>query len=333
MGPAAATAVAFLIACAQGVVVSHGSAPGGGDGAPSPPPVLAVPKSYEVTVVNRLPHRDKPFTQGLEMGTMGQYGQILIETSGAYPPGTQSFIRGVDPRNGEVLWTSTAGLGDSFVEGITQLGPDGHWYASVYQTPRRLLEYDANMQYVRDLPYYFDGWGLTRNRNSTAFLATNGSAYIMTLDTEDVAYQDSTPAMCLGHKVPGLNELEMVDDFLGGGPALLGNVYFTRVVLVLHPDSMECLGAFRLDGLEERVNKNEKFGYHVANGIAYDKHTGHLFVTGKNWDSMFEVSLRENSTDTSAFDLLGTFLEAKASGVLTLAQIPSIKEDGGSVDS
>merc|ERR1712232_1218352 len=98
----------------------------------------------------------------------------------------------------------------AFVEGISQLGSKGHWFASVYQEPRKTLEYDPEFNFLQHHPYYFDGWGLTRNVDNTHFLATNGSSEVMTLDPGTFRLASSAPATCFGRKVPALNELEMV---------------------------------------------------------------------------------------------------------------------------
>ena len=50
------------------------------------------PRGYTARRLRTLPHEGEPFTQGLEVVDE----DTLIETSGAYPAGTQSLIRGPD---------------------------------------------------------------------------------------------------------------------------------------------------------------------------------------------------------------------------------------------
>jgi len=268
-------------------------------------------RSYGVKVIRELPHEDRPFTQGLEYDAKSN---TLIETSGSFPAGTQSYIRAIDPKSGATLWKKQDGLNGSFIEGIAQVrGSNGHWFASVYQEPRKTLEYDENFNYLRNHPYYFDGWGLARSHDNKAFLATNGSSYVMTLDPNTFELLHSKVAMCHGKPVPGLNELESVENFQGKGPALLGNVYTSRVVLVLDPKTMECTGAFHLEGLSEPYEQGEGQGYHVANGIAYNQVDDTFFVTGKNWNKMFEVKLEEEVggiAGSSAFTKLAEWQES-----------------------
>eukprot|EP00929_Paragymnodinium_shiwhaense_P091005 TRINITY_DN51063_c0_g1_i2.p1 TRINITY_DN51063_c0_g1~~TRINITY_DN51063_c0_g1_i2.p1 ORF type:complete len:331 (+),score=42.24 TRINITY_DN51063_c0_g1_i2:154-1146(+) len=253
----------------------------------------AQPQNFNVKVLRQLPHVGKPFTQGLEFRSTGGKSE-LVETSGSYPPGTVSFIRGVDLKTGATTWTSYEGIGDAFIEGIVQAGQGGHWFASVYQEPRKTLEYDDNFKFLATHPYHFDGWGLTRSVDGASFLATNGSSYVMTL-ANDGSFRllQRQRATCLGKPVPAMNELEMVPDFLGRGPALLGNVYTSRVVVALDPKTMNCLGAFHLDNIAEETQNSEVGGFHVANGLAFNRDTGTFYVTGKNWDSMFEIEVTE----------------------------------------
>lgn len=259
-------------------------------------------QTYSVKVVRVLPHINKPFTQGFEID---HDSESLIETSGSFPPGTESYIRSIDPTTGQTKWKTTDCLNGAFIEGITRVsGKDGHWFASVYQEPRRIIEFNSEFKCLgsHPLPFKTDGWGLTRTPDNTAFLATNGTSTVMKLDQKTFQILETKVAMCGGKPVPGLNELEMVDNFQGKGPALLGNVYTTRILLALDPNTMECTGAFSLDKIDESVEAGEKDGYHVANGIAYNQKTDTFFLTGKNWNKMFEVKLEEEPEMTSGAD-------------------------------
>jgi len=268
------------------------------------------PKSYAVTKVRAIPHDGTPWTQGLEFSDDGR----LVETSGDYPFGTGSYVRLVDMDTGMTTRKITDGLDRPiFIEGLSEL--DGRWFASTYED-HVALEYDNDFNFVKTHPFPWQGWGLTRSPDRKSFIATNSTEYVLTLEPGSFNLRSMKPATCLGQRVPGLNELEMVDDFLGQGPALLGNVIDTRLVLVLDPNSAVCTGAFHLHGLEPE-RKDEAQGNHVANGIAYNKQSGNFWVTGKNWDSMFEVSLDEDvgaalDGDGSAMDMLAKHLASRA---------------------
>lgn len=245
------------------------------------------PRGLAVTKLREIPHEGSPWTQGLEFSDDG----LLVETSGDFPTGSGSLIRLVDPSTGAVVRKVTQGLDQPlFAEGISRVGDS--WFLSTYED-HVVLEYDGDFAYLRSHPFEFEGWGLARSPDGKSFIATNSSEFLLSLDAS-FRIQSARAATCMGHAVPGLNELELVDDFLGRGPALLGNVINTRLVLVLDPATAKCTGVFHLRGLEKE-EPTESAGYHVANGIAYNRETRTFWVTGKNWNSMFEVRVSDHA--------------------------------------
>jgi len=250
----------------------------------------AAPKSFSLELLRAFPHEGRPFTQGLEMYSDGKH---LVETSGSYPPGTKSYVRIVDPTTGATVRSLEDGLQGRFVEGIAQL-PNGNWFASTY-TDKKAVEYDKDMNIVAEHSYPGTGWGLARTTDGGSFLATNGSEYVMTLQKGTFEVIDAKVVTCLGKRVKGLNELELVDNFMGLGPTLLGNVYLSRLVLAVNPATGQCVGVFDLDvdpavsGVTEPLQSNENAGFHACNGLAWNKTSETLFATGKNWEQMFEV--------------------------------------------
>lgn len=272
--------------------------------------------SYSVAVVNTMPHAGQPWVEGLEYDPdLG----VLIETSGTFPAGTSSLIRTMDPRTGKVLQTIKAGLGTYFLEGITAVG--GGYLANTYMD-HVVLQYDSNLNFVKTLPFNFEGWGFTHSIDGSTIYATNGSSALSYLDSATLQLLDVKVATCFGKQLPGINELESVANFQGLGPVILGNVINTRLVMVLDPATASCIGSFDLSGLET-VDPTEAGGYHVANGIAYLS-TGNLVVTGKNWNSMYEIKLSEEppgpvpSALTSYLRFQPASLLAKSAGAILI---------------
>mmetsp|Transcript_42184 Transcript_42184/g.90620 ORF Transcript_42184/g.90620 Transcript_42184/m.90620 type:complete len:258 (-) Transcript_42184:434-1207(-) len=257
-----------------------------------------------------MPHVDRPWTQGLEFASDGR----LLETSGNFPIGVGSFVRVLDPHTGQPLLKVTEGLKDPiqgtdlFVEGLSEL--DSRFFVTTYKD-HKVLEYTNELKFVRSHDFDQMGWGLTRAHDKSSFLATNGSQHILALDPQSFAVLSAKPVTCLGTEIAGLNELEMVDDFAGTGPALLGNILPTRLVLVLNPTSFECRGIFHLQNLEPE-SAEEVLGYHVANGIAYNRASKTFVVTGKSWDNMYELSLeKDTSKQPEALQMLHSLLELR----------------------
>lgn len=250
-------------------------------------------RAYKVETLRAFPHEGTPFTQALEISNDGHH---LVESSGSYPPGTASFVRVVDPTTGKAVKQLTDGLVGRFAEGMVQM-PNGHWFMSTYED-KKLVEYDKDLNFVSDRAYPLMGWGFTRSPDGKAFLTTNGTDYVTSLSADTLQVIKDQVVTCMGKRVSGLNELEMVDDFLGQGPTLLGNVYMTRLVLAVNPSNGKCTGVFNLDGLGV-TELSEAQGFHVANGLAWNKTSGTLLATGKNWDQMFELKIGPDPEGTA----------------------------------
>lgn len=73
-----------------------------------------------------------------------------------------------------------------------------------------------------------------------------------------------------------------------GRRKIYGNIWQKDAIAIINPASGEVEGVLDLSGLRAQV-KNASA--EVLNGIAYNKKTKTLFVTGKNWDKLFEITL------------------------------------------
>ena len=85
--------------------------------------------------------------------------------------------------------------------------------------------------------------------------------------------------------VANLNELE----FING--EIWANVWQTEFIVRIDPSTGIVRSVVDLSGLTERTARNGAEA--VLNGIAYDKETDRLLVTGKYWSNVFEIELVE----------------------------------------
>ena len=84
-------------------------------------------------------------------------------------------------------------------------------------------------------------------------------------------------------KIEALNELEVIDGLI------YANVYQQDYIVVVDPETGEVLQKIDLAGL---LTAEEAQSADVLNGIAYDAETGRIFVTGKWWPKLFEVTFQ-----------------------------------------
>jgi glutaminyl-peptide cyclotransferase len=84
-----------------------------------------------------------------------------------------------------------------------------------------------------------------------------------------------------GIPIKYLNEVEWVKG------EILANIYTTDYIARIDPSSGRVTGWIDVRGM--LPNQND--GNTVPNGIAYDAEHDRLFVTGKNWPKLFEITL------------------------------------------
>jgi glutamine cyclotransferase len=68
---------------------------------------------------------------------------------------------------------------------------------------------------------------------------------------------------------------------------IYGNVYQKDAIAIIDPKTGAIEGIINLSDLKKKVTQHPDID--VLNGIAYNPKTKTIFVTGKNWDKMFEI--------------------------------------------
>ena len=86
-----------------------------------------------------------------------------------------------------------------------------------------------------------------------------------------------------GRPIRRLNELEVVRG------EILANIWHQDLIVRIDPASGVIIGVIDLRDLAAAVPVTDPEA--VLNGIAYDDRTGKLYVTGKNWSSLYEIAL------------------------------------------
>ena len=85
-----------------------------------------------------------------------------------------------------------------------------------------------------------------------------------------------------------INELEWYD-----GKIYANTYQFNKEVgIIIDPKNGSVIGVIDFKGLKERVKQHNKLD--VQNGIAFHKKRKTFFVTGKNWNKLFEIKIFEN---------------------------------------
>ena len=128
--------------------------------------------------------------------------------------------------------------------------------------------------------YAGEGWGLTDD--GEMLILSDGSATLRFYEPSSFELQRTLEVRDEGQRVTRLNELEFIDG------EIWANIWYDDRLVRISPSTGEVLAWVDLSHLRPRRQRSAD---DVLNGIAYDSDAGRLFVTGKNWPQLFEISL------------------------------------------
>ena len=230
------------------------------------------PTFYTYEVVTEYPHSRTSYTQGLQF-----IDGELWEGTGEY--GNSRILR-TDLASGKSL-QSRANSKEEFGEGITILGD------KIYQLTwlnGKLHIYDRKtLKHLATHTYKGEGWGLTSDGEK--LYMSDGTHSIRVLNPETMAQERRFGVTLRGESLSNLNELEWIDG------KIWANVYTTNYIVIINPENGVVEGVVNLTEILPASEYDQRTD--VLNGIAYDKATKRIFVTGKNWSKLFEIKLIE----------------------------------------
>lgn len=231
------------------------------------------PKLLKFKIVNTYPHDTASFTEGLEFRN-----DTLCESTGQ--KGT-SYFRKYDYRTGKVYKQIDL---DSmyFGEGITFI--NGKLYQLTWQEKTgfiydaKTLKLEKTFTYDKDI----EGWGMTND--GTYIYQTDKTEKIWKMDPKTQKMIDYINVYSGESKIKAINELEWING------KIYTNVWQKDAIAVVNPNNGAVEGILDMSGLRKFVNVTAG---DVLNGIAYNPKTKTIFVTGKNWNKMFEITVSE----------------------------------------
>jgi len=230
------------------------------------------PEIYTYEIINEYPHDITAYTQGLEF-----HKDTLYESTGQ--KGT-SWLRKIDYTTGEIL--KQVDLNDAyFGEGITIL--NGKIFQLTWRSGLGLVYDLENLEQMDTFQYgkSKEGWGLTNDGEK--LFKSDGTEKIWFLDPDtldELGYIETVTNKSIFNMA---NELEYVDG------KIYANVYQKESMMIINATSGAIEGVVNFGGLKKRVTQHQDLN--VLNGVAYHPQRKTFFVTGKNWDKLFEVQI------------------------------------------
>ena len=238
----------------------------------TPAATPAAPRTYTYRVIESYPHSTDSYTQGLLFAD-----GVMWEGTGEYG---HSRLQRIDLETGRTDVVATLPRSE-FGEGIALL--DGKIYQLTWENNKAYVYDAATGRQLRTFAYAGEGWGLTTDGEK--LYMSDGTASIYTVDPATFRREKRVTVTFQGAPVNYLNELEWIEG------KIWANVYTTDQIVIIDPATGAVEGIVDLTGLlpEEDVTPATD----VLNGIAYDAAGGRIFVTGKNWNKLFEIEIRE----------------------------------------
>jgi len=236
------------------------------------------PEIYTYDIINEYPHDTGAYTQGLEF-----YNDTLYESTGQ--KGT-STLRKVNYKTGDVLKNISI-ENTYFGEGITIL--NNKIYQLTWQSKIGFIYNLHNLKKVNNFQYNKskEGWGLCNNGKK--IFKSDGTQKIWILNPETLieeSYIETATNTSIFNKA---NELEYVDG------KIYANVYQKESIMIINATSGAIEGVINFGGLKQKIKKDKNWDNNnsVLNGVAYHPTRKTFFVTGKNWNKLFEVQIKK----------------------------------------
>jgi glutamine cyclotransferase len=228
------------------------------------------------TIVKIYPHDTAAFTEGLFW-----HGGYLYESVGMEG---QSEVRKVDLKSGKAVQTAVS-PDKVFGEGVALVGE--RLIQLTYKEGRAFVYDFATLRLLGEFHYSGEGWGLTTDGKN--LIMSDGSDLITYRDPATFAARRRIRVKLDGKSVKDLNELEFVEG------SIWANIWKSDRILRIDPASGRVTGVLDMAGLlaktgvkQSQLTEPEE---DVLNGIAYDPASGHFFITGKCWPSLFEIKI------------------------------------------
>ena len=233
--------------------------------------VLAKPKLLHYKITNQYSFFNDTFTQGLYLDN-----DVLYISSGLY---NKSFIQSAEFPSMKPIQKNHIST-KLFAEGLTIIGQK--LYLCTWKSKTCYI-YDKDS--FRLLDYFSiqsEGWGLTHNNDF--LILSDGSDQLYFFDPKRYLLSKTLKVTYNNAPIKFINELEYVDGYI------YANIWGSGKIILIHSDTGKVDYEIDLTDLITQEKANLSKG-HVLNGIAFDSVNKRFLITGKFWDTLYELEL------------------------------------------
>ena len=231
------------------------------------------PKLLTYKIINTYPHDTTLYTEGFEF-----YKDTLYESGGSY--NKSKFVK-YDYKTGKIFKQVNLD-GKYFGEGLTII--NNKLYLLTWKEKTGFIYNPGTFKLEKTFAYdkNIEGWGMTNDGKN--IYQSDGTEKIWTMNPDTQKMTDYINVYTNSSKIKSVNELEWING------KIYGKIYTKDAIAVINPKSGAVEGVIDLSALKKQI-KNVQAD--VLNGIAYNPKTKTIFITGKNWDKMFEIKVSE----------------------------------------
>jgi glutamine cyclotransferase len=231
------------------------------------------PEKWTLEIVNRFPHNESSFTQGLAFSD-----DQLYEGTGDPNQTGASIVAKVELKTGEI--GAKIGLDASrFGEGITILGDQ--IFQLTWLNHKCLVYNKETLKLLKEFDYTTEGWGICTDGKQLYMSDGSERIYVRNPKTFDIV--KTIEVYTNEFAIPRLNELEYINGLI------YANIWTSNEIAVIDPMTGKVIAIIDATNL---VNEGKGNG-EVLNGIAYHPKSNKLYMTGKFWPTMFEVKVKK----------------------------------------
>ena len=231
------------------------------------------PKLLNYKIVNTYPHDTSSFTEGLEF-----FIDTLYEGTGLR--GFSKLLK-TDYKTGKI-YKSLKLEDQDFGEGITFI--NNQLFQLTWEEKKGFI-YNVNTWKVEKTFAYdkpIEGWGMTND--GKVIYQSDGTEKIWKMNPANQKMIDYVNVYSGSSKIKSVNELEYING------KIYCNIWQKDAIAVVNPENGKVEGIINLAGLRKFIKYKEA---EVLNGIAYNPKTKTIFVTGKKWEKLFEISVSQ----------------------------------------
>jgi glutamine cyclotransferase len=225
---------------------------------------------YSYKVVAKYPHSTNSYTEG------------FFYLNGLFYEGTglngNSELMAINPATGQIL-QHIALPKQYFGEGIVDWGPN--IYQWTWQSQIGFVYDRFTLRQVAEFHYTGEGWGMTHTDRE--IITSDGTDTLRFRNPRNFAETHHIVVRDGAQAIQQLNELEYIKG------EIYANIWHSDRIARIDPRDGHVIAWIDLTGIlpdDQKIN-----GEAVLNGIAYDPQHDRLFVTGKQWPTIFEIKL------------------------------------------